>query len=137
VRTDAGDAIQVSRIQRGPAGQVRGLEPARQLALGRPAPVRVRDVAWRTPGSIALLITSSPDTSQVVVVRVDGSSALGDSATDAELFRGRAEHLVTSPMLGAPLYVGAATGSLFALAPTGRWTGSGIAPELRAPTFVG
>jgi hypothetical protein len=137
VRTDAGDAIHVSRIQRGPAGQVRGLEPARQLALGRPAPVRVRDVAWRTPGSIALLITSSPDTSQVVVVRVDGSSALGDSATDAELFRGRAEHLVTSPMLGAPLYVGAATGRLFALAPTGRWTGSGIAPELRAPTFVG
>jgi hypothetical protein len=137
VRTGAGDAIQVSRIQRGQAGQVRGLEPARRLALGRPEPVQVLDVAWRTPASIALLITSGLGTSQVVVVRVDGSSALGDSATDAELFRGRAETLVTSPMLGAPLYVGAATGSLFSLATTGRWTGSGISPGLRAPTFAG
>jgi len=137
VRTGDGDAVQISRIQRGSTGQVRGLEPAQRLALGRSEPVRVADIAWRTPGSIALLTTSSLDTSQVVVVKVDGSSALGDSATDAELFRGQAEHLVTSPMLGAPLYVGAATGSLFALAPTGRWTGSGITPGLRVPTFVG
>jgi hypothetical protein len=137
VRAAGSDEIQVSRVQRGPGGQVRGLEPAQRLALGQPEPVRVPDIAWRSPGSIALLTTSSLGTSQVVVVKVDGSSAAGDSATDAELFRGKAVHLVTSPMLGAPLYVGADTGSLFALAPTGRWTGSGIAPGLTAPTFVG
>ncbi len=44
---------------------------------------------------------------------------------------------MTSPTVGAPLYIGTRGRQLFSLAATGRWTGTSIAPGLRAPTFVG
>ncbi len=137
VHGHGGDEVSISRVQRRPDGSVRGIEPAQSLNLGQPVRPQVGDLAWRSPGSVALLVSSTIEAAQVVVVKVDGSSTLGDSATDAELFRGRATGLVTSPTLGSPLYVTTASGNLFALAATGRWTGSGIDRGLGAPTFVG
>jgi hypothetical protein len=137
VRGRASDQLRLARVVRSTDGQVRALAPAQGLAVGLPAGSRVRDLGWRTPGTIALLITAGNGTSQVGVVKMDGSSALGDPATDAELFRGRAQALVTSPVLGTPLYVTTRSGNLLALASIGRWTGSGVEPGLRAPTFVG
>ncbi len=136
VRTEDGDEMRISRVLRAPNGRVRGVTPAERLA-GVGAGRRVRDFTWRAPGAVALLTRTAAGTAQVVVVKVDGSSAPGDPAADAELFRGRAVGLVSAPATGAPLYITTGSGNLLALAATGRWTGSGIEPGLRAATFVG
>jgi hypothetical protein len=86
---------------------------------------------------VALLSAPTLDTSQVVIVKVDGSSTVAESTTDAEIFRGKAGRLVTSPVLGAPLYIRTAGGQMFALAVNGRWVGAGLEPGLRSPAFVG
>ena len=65
--------------------------------LGTP---RIRDIAWRTPGSVAVLAGPTEGTSQVLIVKVDGSSTPEDLTTDAELFRDQAVRLVTSPATG-------------------------------------
>jgi hypothetical protein len=131
------DHLVLSRVERLASGRVRAVTAATRIPLDGLGVTRVRDLAWRTPGSLALLAAPTPDTSQVVVVKVDGSSTVSESTTDAETYRGRASRLVTSPVLGAPLYIRAATGAMFALAANGRWVGAGLEPGLRSPTFVG
>jgi hypothetical protein len=131
------DRLVVARVQRDHDGRVRRVLRAEPLPLGSLDVQEIRDVAWRTPGSVAVLAGPAPGTSQIIVVRVDGSSATEDLATDAEVFRDQAVRLVTSPDVGSPLYVGTRSGQLFALAANGRWTGTGIEPGLRSPTFVG
>ncbi len=131
------DRLLLSRVERAASGRVRAVGPATRIPLDALGVTRVRDLAWRTPGSLALLTAPAADTSQVVVVKVDGSSTTSESTTDAETYRGRAARLVTSPVLGAPLYIRAATGQMFALAANGRWVGAGVEPGLRSPTFVG
>ncbi len=131
------DRLLLSRVERAASGRVRAVTPATRIPLEPLGVNRVRDLAWRTPGSLALLTAPAADTSQVVVVKVDGSSTVSESTTDAETYRGRAARLVTSPVLGAPLYIRASTGQMFALAANGRWVGAGLEPGLRSPTFVG
>ena len=84
-----------------------------------------------------MLAAPTPDTSQVLVVKVDGSSTVIEATSVAEVFRSRTNEIVTSATLGAPLYLGTADHTLYALASNGRWTGAGIQPGLRSPTFVG
>jgi hypothetical protein len=131
------DHVVLSRVERSASGRVRSVTAATRIPLAALGVTRVRDLAWRTPGSLALLTAPTADTSQVLVVKVDGSSTAIESTTDAETYRGRASRLVTSPVLGAPLYIRAATGQMFALAANGRWVGAGLEPGLRSPTFVG
>ena len=131
------DHLVLSRVERLGSGRVRSVTPATRIPLAALGVTRVRDLAWRTPASLALLTAPAADASQVVVVKVDGSSTASESTTDAETYRGRASRLVTSPVLGAPLYIRAATGQMFALAANGRWVGAGLEPGLRSPTFVG
>jgi hypothetical protein len=126
-----------SRVERNQSGRVRRVTDAVRIPLGGLDVPRIRDIAWRSPGSVAILAAPTPDTSQVVVVKVDGSSTIAESTTDAEVFRGKAGRLVTSPVLGAPLYIRTAGGQMFALASNGRWIGAGLEPGLRSPTFVG
>jgi hypothetical protein len=131
------DALVLARLQRGHDGRFRGALRAHPLPLDALGVQDIRDIAWRSPGSVAVLGGPSRDVSQVLVVQVDGSSAVEDLATDAELFRDQAVRVLTSATLGSPLYVGTRSGQLFALAANGRWTGTGVEPGLRAPTFVG
>ena len=131
------DRLVVSRIIRNDEGQVRRVAPATDLPIGDFQVDEIRDLAWRTPGSVALLAGPTPGLSQVIVTLVDGSSALGDVATNAEIFRDEAVRIVTSPALGAPLYVGTTNGQLFELAANGRWIGTSIKSGLVSPTFVG
>jgi hypothetical protein len=98
---------------------------------------RVRDLGWRTPGSLALLTAPTPDATALVVVKVDGSSTAGEATTDAETYRGLASRLVTSPVLASSLYIRTENGQMLALAANGRWVGTGLEPGLRSPTFVG
>jgi hypothetical protein len=135
--TGGRDRLMVSRVQRDTAGRVRRIGPARLLPLTGGNVTEIRDVAWRTPGTLAVLAGPTAGTSQVMIAKIDGSSTPEDLSTDAELFRDQAVRLVTSPAIGSPLYIGTAGGQLFSLAATGRWTGTSIEPGLAAPTFVG
>jgi Lipoprotein LpqB beta-propeller domain/Sporulation and spore germination len=131
------DRLVIARVQREHSGRVRRVSGARSLPFDGLTIPEIRDLAWRTPGSVAVLAAPTPGTSQVLVIKVDGSSALGDTATDPELFREHAVSLVTSPSPGAPLDVGLVSGRLFELAGNGRWVATSIKPGLRSPTFVG
>jgi hypothetical protein len=137
VREDGRDSLVLARVQRDEKGRVRRAGPAVPLPLVGAGTASIRDLAWRTPGSLAVLAGPSAGTSQLLVVKVDGSSTPEELSTNAELFRGGALRLVTSPAVGAPLYIGTASGQLFSLATTGRWTGTSIRPGLGVPTFVG
>ena len=116
---------------------MRAVLPARALRLeGADANV-IRDLAWRAPGSLAVLSGPDAGTSQVLIVKIDGSSTPEDLSTDAELFRDHAVRLVTSPSVGSPLYIRTAGGQMFSLATSGRWTGTSIEPGLGSPTYAG
>jgi hypothetical protein len=137
VAQEGRERLLLSRVERTSTGRVRQVTAAVRIPLGGLGVPRIRDLAWRSPGSVAILAAPTPDTSQVVIVKVDGSSTVAESTTDAEVFRGKAGRLVTSPVLGAPLYIRTAEGQMFALAANGRWVGAGLEPGLRSPTFVG
>ena len=131
------DRLVLTRILRRNDGTVRGLSSTTPLSIRALGVKRIRDLAWRTPGSLALLTGPTPGLSQVVVATIDGSSAVRDVATDAEFFRKEAVRIVTSPATGTPLYVGTADRRLFELADDGRRTGAGIRSGMSSPTFVG
>jgi hypothetical protein len=131
------DSLVVSRVERDAKGRVLGLLPAVPLPLTGVGTAQIRDVAWRAPGSVAVLAGPTAGTSQVLIVKVDGSSTPEDLTTDAELFRDQAARLVSSPATGTPLYIRTRTGQMFSLAASGRWTGTSIEPGLVAPTFAG
>jgi hypothetical protein len=131
------DTLVIGRIERDQSGKVRRVVDVSELDVSALRVRRIRDVAWRTPGSLAVLTAPTPSTSQVLVVKVDGSSTLEDSTTDAEVFRGEAARIITSSTLGAPLYLRSRDGAMYALASNARWTGAGVRPGLRSPTFVG
>jgi hypothetical protein len=137
LRREGVDRLVVSRVQRDAKGRVRAVGPAAPLPLTGAGTPEIRDVAWRTPGSLALLSVPSPGISQVLVAKIDGSSTPDELTTGAELFRDEAVRLVSSPTAGAPLYMKTSTGQLFSLAATGRWTGTSVREGLGAPTFVG
>jgi hypothetical protein len=137
LREDGRDSLVVARVHRDTAGRVIRVGPAVPLPLEGAEGATIRDLAWRTPGSLAVLAGLADRTSQLLVVNVDGSSTPSELSTNAELFRNEALRLVTSPAVGAPLYIGTPAGQLFSLATTGRWTGTSIRAGLRVPTFVG
>ena len=136
VQGSGGQRVLVSRVHRDEKGRVSGLGAARALDLG-PAGGRIVDLAWYKPASVAVLLSPSAGTSQVQLVKVDGSSSSADLTTDPSLFHGRAVRLVTAPAGGTALYVEAADGRLYSLSGSGQWRRSAIAAGLRAPTFVG
>jgi hypothetical protein len=134
VRRAGRDELFVARVRRGTKGQVLSVAPARRLVL-HGAPERIRDIAWRSPTVVAVLAAGGA--SEVLLVKVDGSSSATDLSAGAAVFRGRATRLVTSPSGGAPLYVATSAGRLYVLSSRGQWKGTSIGPGLAAPTFVG
>jgi hypothetical protein len=137
IGSTSGDRLVAARIEHDPSGRVLGATTAEQVPLTGAAVSDIHDVAWRTPGTLAVLAGQPDRASQVLIAKIDGSSTPEDLGTDAELFRGDAVRVTTSPALGSPLYVGTSTGQLFSLAATGRWTGTSIPLGLTATTFVG
>jgi hypothetical protein len=131
------DVLMIARVQTDPSGRVRRVAPAERLDVSGLGIFRIRDIGWRSPGTLAVLTAPTGTTSQVLVVKVDGSSTAEESTFDSGVFRSRTDHIVTSPALGAPLYLRTPDGAFYALAANGRWTGAGIEPGLRSATFVG
>ena len=133
----ARDVVRIARVRSQPSGRVRGLTPSERLDASGLGIFRIRDIGWRSPGTLAVLTAPTESTSQVLVVKIDGSSTAEESTSDSEVFRSRTRDVVTSPTLGAPLYLRTPDGVFYGLAATGRWTGAGIEPGLRSATFVG
>jgi hypothetical protein len=131
-----GDRLAMARVMRAPDGSVRRVEAATELTLSAHRVLEIRDLAWRTPGSLALLTRPTAARSQVLVTSIDGSSALRDVASNADVFSD-AVRILTSPSPVTPLLVGTSRGRLFELAADGRWAGTSIKKGLVSPTFVG
>jgi hypothetical protein len=132
-----GDHLVIARILRDSSGRVRRIADSKPLPVDGGANAPIRDLAWNTPGSVAVLVEPARGTAQVLIAKVDGSSVVGDAASDAELFHANTARIVTSPAPGAPLYVDTGAHQLYQLAATGRWTGTSIKPGIVSPTFVG
>jgi hypothetical protein len=137
VRDGKRDRLVKARIERDQTGRVRRLSSVEQIPLQPLGVETVRDLAWRSPDTLAVLTAPSKETAQVLVVKVDGSSTRAESTTDADVFEVEADTLVTTSALGAPLYLRTPEGQMFELASNGRWTSAGIEPGLHSPTFVG
>ncbi len=137
VTRDDRDSLVQARVQRDQEGRIRAITAASPLRVPDLSRRRVLDLAWRSPGTVAVLTAPFETTSQVLTARVDGSSTLADATGDAEVFRGPSAALVTSPVTGAPVLLRTPGGDIYSLTDSGRWAGSGISAGLRSPTFVG
>lgn len=134
-----GDRLVVSRVVRGPNGRVRGLTRAVELPLSQGGVDEIRDIAWRSPESLAVLTGPTPESSQVSLALVDGSTGLTAADTAAEILRQKAVRLVSSPAEGTPVYLATEEGQLFVLGSDGGWSEVDPPGEgpLLAPSFAG
>jgi hypothetical protein len=141
VRRHGHQRLVISRVRRDGQGQVEGLTPARALPVAG-ASGALRDVAWRTPASLAVLLRPSGSTSQVVVVTVDGS-VTAPLSSDLAPLRVRGRRVVSAPVPVTHLWVqatgpgGDPGGRLFGFSRRGDWQPSSIEPGLVSPVFVG
>lgn len=142
VRGGHGDRLVSARIARDVKGRVREVTRARTLPIGTDLEVsgrrQIRDVAWNTAGSLAVLTAAGGGGStQALVAKVDGSSTVVDGTSSLEGFGPQAVRVVTSPTMSAEVYLATTTGQLYLLASNGRWVGTSVAPGLRSATYVG
>jgi hypothetical protein len=133
----AADRMVVTQVRRDRTGRVVSLGPAEEVPVTSGQVGHIRDLAWFSPTTVAVLVSTERGLCQVFLSRVDGSSGFVESATSAGLFRGRASRVITAASPGAPLYLETPARRLFALDASGRWSDAGIKPGLVSPTFVG
>ena len=100
------ERLVVARVEREDSGRGPAVTAAGRIAAGDLGVGRIRDLAWRTPGSVAVL--AAPTAGHRQVWSLQGRRLLGGRrvTTDAEVFRGPgrpAGHRRRS--LGAPLYI--------------------------------
>jgi hypothetical protein len=130
-----GDRLVLVRIEHTATGHPIGAVTATPISLGGPG-LTVEDVAWRTPTSLAVLATGTGG-SQLIVVKIDGSSVLGSFGVGGDRLPFGARALVASPLASTTLYVETSAGQLLSLSASGRWTGTAVRNGLRAVTYVG
>jgi len=133
----SGDELRISRVLRGENGRVRGLTNSDDLPLPQEGVDEIRDIAWRSSASLAVLTGPSPESSQVLLALVDGSIADSSADAMAEIFRQRAVRVVSSPTTGSVMYLADEAGRLYEQAGDGEWVESTVRAELRAPGYAG
>lgn len=132
-----GDRLVIARVLRNQSGRVRRLTSATELPLAQEGVDEIRDIAWRTPASLAVLTGPTPGSSQVLPALVDGSAALADLGTFEEVFRLRSDRLVASPSPGSAVYIASEKGGVYELGTDGQWVEADVREGLRAPTLAG
>lgn len=117
-----GDVVVVSRLAWTATG-VRA-SPARVIESGSGRPLSIRDVAWRSPTELVVLVSlRSPRgggaraLSEVRRVPIDGSPVPSDGAPPVEVIRADCQSLVSSPAPDSPAWAVVAGGGLVQLAP--------------------
>ena len=97
-----GDTLMVSRVHHDDQGGVLGASRAHRISWEGEGRLRIRDIGWRTPTTIAVLHVLTGELSQVRTIAVDGSPPGLDSL--ATTLRGRVLSLASSPVDGESLY---------------------------------
>jgi lipoprotein LpqB-like beta-propeller protein/sporulation and spore germination protein len=102
VRRRSGDALMVSRIRHDDQGHVLRATAAHRIAWEGATRLRIRDIAWRTPTTVAVLLVLTDQLAQVRTISVDGSPPGADGLSTT--LRGQVLALVGSPVLSEGLY---------------------------------
>jgi hypothetical protein len=122
-------------VRRATGGPVRLTAPRR---MSTPQPlVRVQDVAWRDPTTVAVLTRPSGTTSEVVLASADGSSGPIDLDSALEVLFEPGVSLAASPGPPMALMVASRDGGVHGLDVQGRWDLDVVPNGLRVPVFVG
>ncbi|MGV3564552.1 MAG: LpqB family beta-propeller domain-containing protein, partial [Nocardioides sp.] len=101
VRGPRGDSLRVARIRTDAEGGVAGVTRARAVAIEDGASRRIRDVAWNSTTTLAVLNRLTDVSAKVVTVGVDGSPGGLDGITTT---LSGATALAGSPAPGARVY---------------------------------
>jgi hypothetical protein len=115
-----GPNVRVTDILRTDEGIVSGAGRSRVFAAGGRDAVRLVDVGWRDPATLAVLARDSAETSQVSFVSADGSPVSPD-LTDPSVFRGTAQAMVVTPDAEQPLRLVTPDQRLYTLSDNGNW----------------
>ncbi len=83
LRRGGSDALVVSRIEHAASGRVVGAVAAERVDLGDDVDLPIRDIAWRSSASIAVLNPLTPSLSEVAPASVDGAPMNPDIAGTA------------------------------------------------------
>jgi hypothetical protein len=133
----AEDRLAIARIKRGRGGRVLGLTHAVDLPLAQPGVDEIRDLAWRSPTSLAVLTGPTPATSQLWLTLVDGSTAMSELGGGAEMLSRRATAVAAAPTAGTPVFLGTPEGQLYQLSTDGQWVEAPVGGPLRVPSYAG
>jgi len=97
-----GDRLLVSRILHGADGKVIGGAPAQEIAWEGESGLRIRDIGWSSPSSIAVLHRVAQELFELRTIAVDGApSGVDDLLTTLP---GRVLGLASSPVAAETLY---------------------------------
>ena len=132
----AGARLVLLRVVRGLAEVPQRLTPARPVTTAEPL-IRVLDVGWRDPTTVAALTRPSRTTSQVLLAAVDGSTASVGLQVPIDVLFARGVSLAASPGGPTALMVATVDQQLQELDPVGRWLPGDGSTGLRIPTYVG
>jgi len=102
VRRPSGDHLMISRILHDDQGDVLRATRARRISWEGGGRLDIRDIAWRSPTTVAVLHALTDELSQVRTISVDGSPPGLDSLSTT--LRGRVGALVGSPVADQNLY---------------------------------
>ncbi|WP_167736407.1 LpqB family beta-propeller domain-containing protein [Nocardioides sp. 1609] len=103
VREPAGDELRIGRIEVDDRGALDGVARTEQIAVESGSGIRIRDIAWTSPTTIALLSPLDPGAIyDVRVVSVDGSPASSEPL--AGPLTDRVLGLAGTPVTGLPIY---------------------------------
>jgi len=101
VRGADGDRVVVSRLRATVGGVITSASPAATVPYPTQGTVRVEDIAWRSPTTIAA-VQQLPDTALVSVLSLDGATDVVTATTRSLV--NVIDQLVGSPVTGTSLY---------------------------------
>ena len=102
VRRPSGDHLMISRVLHDDQGAVLRASRARRISWEGSGRLAIRDIAWHSPTTVAVLHVLTDELSQVRTIPVDGSPPGLDSLSTT--LRGRVGALVGSPVGDENLY---------------------------------
>jgi len=115
-----GTSVRVTDILRTDEGLVFGAGRSRTFAAGGRDAIRLVDVGWRDPGTLAVLSRGSAETSQVSYISADGSP-VAPELIEPSVFRGAAQTMVVDPDTTLPLRLITPAQRLYTLSGNGNW----------------
>lgn len=115
VRTAAGDQVRVARL-RYARNRPLAASPSQRLAWEGGEDVRIRDLGWRSPTSVAVLHPLADELFEVRTLSVDGAPAGAESS--ATTLRGRYVGLAGTPVTDDRLWAVTRSGLVDASSPT-------------------